>query len=224
MWWRRRRMMLKKNNIENEMVRLDIITGIFCLLPMLIGLILYSELPAKMAVHFNVKDQPGMYAAKAFVVFGIPMLMLLVHAIICLASERDVKKSNVNRKLAIILRFVIPTISVVIETFIFMYALGYAVTPSTLALILVGVMIFVVGNYLPKCKQNHYVGFKLPWTMKDESNWNKTHRLAGWLWIISGFLMIVMGMLHLPEILLSIPLILVLVIPFVYSFLLSLKK
>lgn len=216
--------MLRKSNIDKEMIRVDIITGIFCLLPILIGLILYSELPSKIAVHFDVNDQPGMYTGKAFAVFGIPVLMLLVHAIICIASERDDKKSNVNRKLAYILRFVIPTVTVVVETFIFMHALGYEVTPSTLALILVGGIIFIVGNYLPKCKQNHLIGLKLPWTLKDENNSNKTHRLAGWLWILSGILMIILGAFNLPEVLWAVPFILALVIPFIYSFLLSIKK
>ncbi|WP_418658249.1 SdpI family protein, partial [Clostridioides difficile] len=24
----------------------------------------------------------------------------------------------------------------------------------------------------------------MPWTLNDEDNWNKTHHLAGWIWLI----------------------------------------
>lgn len=57
--------------------------------------------------------------------------------------------------------------------------------------ILVGAVFIIVGNYLPKNKQNYSVGIKLPWTLDDEENWNKTNRLSGYLFIISGFVFIV---------------------------------
>lgn len=51
---------------------------------------------------------------------------------------------------------------------------------------LVGIVFVLVGNYLPKSRQNYVMGIKLPWTLNDTENWNKTNRLAGYLYIIGG--------------------------------------
>ncbi|MBI9095831.1 MAG: SdpI family protein [Sphaerochaeta sp.] len=52
-------------------------------------------------------------------------------------------------------------------------------------------LFLVIGNYLPKCKHNYTVGIKIPWTLASEENWNRTHRFAGWVWIIASILLLV---------------------------------
>ena len=52
------------------------------------------------------------------------------------------------------------------------------------------VIYLVMGNYLPKCRQNSTVGFRVKWTASTEENWNATHRLAGPCYMVCGFLMI----------------------------------
>ena len=39
---------------------------------------------------------------------------------------------------------------------------------------------------MSKNHQNYTVGIKLPWTLNSEENWNRTHRMAGKLWILAG--------------------------------------
>ena len=84
-------------------------------------------------------------------------------------------------------------------------------------------MFLVIGNYLPKVKQNWYLGIKLPWTYADEENWNKTHRLAGKLWFVGGLLFILNFFLQIRGIELWLMIVLVL-IPVIYSYLYSRKK
>ena len=51
-------------------------------------------------------------------------------------------------------------------------------------------MFILIGNYLPKCKQNHTIGIKIPWTLNSEENWNATHRFSGKVWVICGILIL----------------------------------
>ena len=44
-------------------------------------------------------------------------------------------------------------------------------------------MFLLLGNYLPKIKQNNTLGIKISWTLTNEENWNKTHRFAETIWI-----------------------------------------
>ena len=76
----------------------------------------------------------------------------------------------------------------------------------------------MVGNYLPKCRQNYTVGIKIPWTLHDEENWNHTHRMAGYLWIFGGLLMIANIFLKWDWLVFAVVMVAV-VVPTIYSYL-----
>ena len=103
--------------------------------------------------------------------------------------------------------------------------MGANIPLNIIALALTGVLLIICGNYLPKCRQNYTIGIKLPWTLHDANNWNKTHRMAGYLWIFCGVLLIVRAFLSVDMLLYDIsitafiflPLI---VLPVIYSYIL----
>ena len=35
------------------------------------------------------------------------------------------------------------------------------------------------------------MGIKLPWTLDNEDNWNRTHRFAGPIWVVCGMIIMV---------------------------------
>ena len=37
--------------------------------------------------------------------------------------------------------------------------------------ILVGILLIVLGNYLPKVKRNYAVGIKTSWALNSDENW-----------------------------------------------------
>lgn len=49
-------------------------------------------------------------------------------------------------------------------------------------------LFIVIGNYLPKIKQNNTIGIRIVWTLQDEENWNATHSFSGRIWRTSGIL------------------------------------
>ena len=53
-----------------------------------------------------------------------------------------------------------------------------------LALIYYGtsLLFIVIGNYLPKIKQNNTIGIRIVLTLQDEENWNATHSFSGRIW------------------------------------------
>jgi uncharacterized membrane protein len=46
----------------------------------------------------------------------------------------------------------------------------------------------IMGIFMPRLKQNYMAGFRLPWTLEDEQNWEYTHSLAGKYWLYGGLL------------------------------------
>ena len=57
-----------------------------------------------------------------------------------------------------------------------------------------GLMFMVIGNYLPKVKQNNTIGIRVVWTLQDEENWSATHRFSGKIWVASGILCMLCGL------------------------------
>ncbi len=65
-------------------------------------------------------------------------------------------------------------------------ALHYPVETPRLTLAGIGLMFIVIGNYLPKTRFNYVMGIRSPWTLSSEEVWDKTHRLAGPLYVLLG--------------------------------------
>ena len=59
----------------------------------------------------------------------------------------------------------------------------------------VGLLLCVVGNFMPKFKHNYFCGVKTPWALADEENWRRTHRFAGPVWFWGGLFIAVCAFL-----------------------------
>lgn len=144
-----------------------------------------------MATHFGKGGVANGWSSKGFAVFGIPLFCLAMHILCAFATILDPKQKGIHNKMYKLILLIVPVVSLICGAAIY----GYVLSPDTNMGIFVELFVYllfiVVGNYLPKCRQNYTVGIKLPWTLADEENWNRTHRLAGWLWMLCGlFLMI----------------------------------
>lgn len=153
-----------------------IITSVIILLPMIAGVILWQWLPETMVTHFGVENEPNGWNSREFTVFGIPLILIALQWLCVLISYADPKSKNTEGKLLSIVLWIIPVISVFGGAIMYAFALDVQVDVGFLSVLLMGVIFVVIGNYLPKCKQNYTLGIKLPWTLADEENWNKTHR------------------------------------------------
>ena len=99
-------------------------------------------------------------------------------------------------------------------------AFGEEFQPYLITNLLMGIVFIVIGNYLPKCKQNYTIGIKIKWTLENEENWNVTHRFAGKVWVIGGLLLMACGFLPAfiaPWVMVAAMIVLV-VVPIVYSY------
>jgi uncharacterized membrane protein len=61
-----------------------------------------------------------------------------------------------------------------------------------------GILLFLtlVGNVLGKVRRNFWLGVRTPWTLASERVWERTHRLAAWLFVAAGavgFVLVVCG-------------------------------
>ncbi|MFQ9152253.1 MAG: SdpI family protein [Blautia sp.] len=118
--------------------------------------------------------------------------------------------------------WLVPVVSVITCMSIYGLALGMDIDIGVIVNIMVGIMFIILGNYVHKVKQNYTVGMKLPWTLNSEENWNRTNRMTGWILILSGLLFLMNSLLLKTEIVFAV-ILLVILVPMIYSFILYKK-
>ena len=163
-----------------------ILTSIVILIPLLIGLLLWEQLPDRIPSHWNAAGEIDGWSSKAYAVFGFPALMLALHWVCVIASSTDPKNKNYHPKMLRVVLWICPVLGLVLCSLVYATALGYDLSVEIIVPLLVGVMFIIFGNLLPKCRQSYAMGIKLPWTFASEENWNKTHRFGGKVWVIGG--------------------------------------
>ena len=193
-----------------------VVTSIVILVPISVGCLLWSKLPDMIPTHFGMDGTPNGWSSKPFTVFGIPIFLLGVHWLNLGITSQDPKYENINDKLYALIVWLCPAISLLLMITCYGKCLGWKVNIARYVMIGTGSIFMVIGNYLPKCKQNYTVGIKLPWTLDSEENWNHTHRLAGYVWIVGGICIIINAFLEWEWLFMVIVTVMVLV-PMVYS-------
>ncbi len=199
------------------------VTSVIILLPIIAGLILWSSLPDAIAIHWNAEGTADGFAGKAYAVFALPAFLLAVHWICTLVTSADPKSKDINGKPMALVLWICPLISILTATLMYGTALGYDISVELIMPLVLGALFVVVGNYMPKCKQNYTIGIKVPWTLTDEENWNKTHRFAGIVWVAGGIIVMLTALARSVYVMLAI-LLTMAFIPMVYSYILYRSK
>lgn len=127
-----------------------IVTCLICLLPILLGVALWHELPETMAIHFDINNNPDNFASKPFVVFGLPIMMAFLQIICCFINDINALKKGERKKFELATKSIIPAMSIILQVVTLGYGLGWNIDMRKVAMVIVGVVLVVIGNYLPK--------------------------------------------------------------------------
>ena len=206
--------MLKQN--KGKMI----ISSVLILLPMLVGLILWDKLPESMPIHWGADGKADGFSSPLVAVLCIPLLLLVQHWIGLWITAKDNGKNNQSEKVTGMIYWILPLISLFACGMMYAAAFGYTVHMGTYIVLLIGVVFIIIGNYMPKCRPNRTIGIKNKWTLANEENWERTHRLAGKVWVIAGVLCLPAALLPVtvfPYTMVSLLFVSV-IVPFVYSY------
>ena len=172
--------MLKKNKWGM------ILSSAVILLPLAVGLLLWDKLPEQLPFHWNAAGEVDGWIRKSWGVFLMSPILLIFHWLCVLITGLDPKNKEKNEKAQKLVIWIIPVLSLLVNGMVYATALGREVNVASLMPGLMGVLLVVLGNILPKCSRNSTIGIKIPWTLNSDENWYATHRLAGKIWIAGG--------------------------------------
>lgn len=172
-----------------------ILSCIILVAPMIFGMIVWNKLPESMPIHWGVHGEVNGWSSKLFAVFVLPLLILAIHGICIFASRKDFRNKKQSPKVMGLVLWICPLLSLMANSLTYAVALGKEINVLFVVSLTMGALFVLIGNYLPKCQQNLIVGIRIIWTLKNEANWNATHRFAGKVWVIGGLLLMASSLL-----------------------------
>lgn len=157
-------------------------------------IVVIASLPERVPIHFNYAGEADWWGSRwVYAIFAcIPLLELGSYVL----YRRFTKNPNVKKNEALEER-------TFAYTALFLAAIGWLVlmlvrsgenrlNPSYFCLILtgVGLLMILVSNFMAKIRPNRSLGFRVSWTLKDETVWVKTHRIAGYMGVVGGAIIV----------------------------------
>lgn len=163
-----------------------LISTLLCLAPMLLGMAVYSRMPERMAVHFDIHNQPNNYASKEMALFGIPIFMALVQIMLVVIFDYAAKKTGEKPKLMSIITWFMPIFTIVPYITMLLSSSGATAYIGKIVFLIVGIFFVLIGNYLPKMSYETAIAMKQHPIPKDERSHKKLTRIISYIMIILG--------------------------------------
>lgn len=170
---------------KNEKITF-ILSVIICLLPMILGIAVYDRLPAVMATHFGVDNEPNGFMSKNMTVFGMPVILAVLQCVMCFSVLKKNEKVEMPKLLKLSI-WIIPVVDFVVYVTIILYALGNFREIGKAACLLAGILFLVCGNYLPKMSFQQGRAYQNP-VPKDEKSFRKNQRIQSLLLLVLSVL------------------------------------
>jgi uncharacterized membrane protein len=174
-----------KRTWRGELLQLLPIAAMF-----LVAAVCWSHASDRIPVHWNWEGKVDRYGGKFEGLLLLPLVSLGLYLLLLVLPLFDPGKANYPTfagaynaiRLTVILFFsAIYAVGVLVS-------LGYHVNMTTVVGLAMGVLFIILGNVMGKIRPNWFVGVRTPWTLSSKLSWTKTHRLAGWLFIVMGLL------------------------------------
>lgn len=175
--------------MKNKITKTDLTIGAILAAVLVWLMAIYAKLPETVPTHFNFAGEADGWGSKKtifimwFVAAGMDILMKAIRKL-------DPKSENYDRfeKFFNLFRVVMVVFMLGINVLIVKSAQGIKMDITSIIFVATGLLLSFIGNSLPKIKFNYTTGIKTPWTLASENVWNKTHRMAGKIWVVGGLL------------------------------------
>lgn len=203
-----------------KQMRTLVISVLFVLIMLGVAVWIYPRLPAMTPTHWAMHGQVNGWMPR-FWAAAVPVLIELGLAVMLSLLPRISPRKFAIKPFARtygILMLAIQAIFLVIGIAVLLAGAGHHVPIPMIAILAVGVLFVLLGNYMGKLRKNFFVGIRTPWTLASDAVWERTHRLAGWLFVLAGLVWIGLGLAGAPASWLLVVVLAAALIPCVYSY------
>lgn len=185
---------------------------------------IWNDLPDTVPLHWNVEGEVDRVGSKKELwlipVVTTLMIYLILLAVPAIDPKRKIQEMGAKYQQ---LKFALVTFMSGLALVVLYMVKAGGEGSARLIFVLVGLLFAALGNYMKTVKPNYFIGFRTPWTLENNTIWEKTHRMGGMLWFVGGLLMVLISFLMQGRthfyIFMGITLV-ISIIPAIYSYLL----
>lgn len=168
-------------------------------LPLAAVLLALPQLPEKIPAHFGFDNQVDRWGSK-YEALLLPVISLLMGYFLLgmakLAAKKEVHGEN-NKKVTMIMGIFVLILFNALNAYFLYTSLNKVEDLSSVSLDLyqlvfgiMGVLMIVTGNVMPKLRRNAMIGLRTRWSMKNDVTWKKSQLIGGISFIVGGVMII----------------------------------
>ena len=208
-----------KNFIRREWLQILILILPFIVLPLA-----WPYFPERVPTHWGLNGKVNGWMMKGtgffFTMLILPAINIGLALLLGSLAKIDPKFATVNASSESMrpIRLIVSAFLLILFLIIVGTSAGIEFDMTNSANILIYLLFFVLGLYLPRVKPNYFVGIRDPWTLEDPEIWRRTHTFAGKLWPIAAVIALIAQFVLRSEFVLIAFVAVVAVTPIVYSF------
>ena len=181
----------------------------------------YLWLPDQIPSHWNLAGEVDSTMSKTWGAFMMPLIMLGLYGVFRVIPALSPEGYGIEAANSgfVGIRVAVFALFALLNLLILFAALGVPIAMGSAVSMAVGGLLAVLGWFLDRLPRNFYVGIRTPWTIVDEDNWTRTHRLGKWLFMAAGLVMVVGGIMGANAFVIVAAALAAGLVPMVYSYL-----
>lgn len=156
----------------------------------------------QVAVHFNYRGEADRFASPLFA-FSIMPSVALIATVVFAGVPRLAPRVTQSQLAYTTFWYATIGLFLLAHIIITAQALGFTLAISRGLTAAVGLFLVITGNVAGKVLPNAVFGVRTPWTQRSERVWTRTHRLYGWLSVITGLGLIGLAIMNAPDLVLA---------------------
>jgi uncharacterized membrane protein len=162
-------------------------------LTFLISIFLYPQMPDRIASHWNAAGVANGYMDKAAGLFFMPVLMVLMLLLFVAVPRLDPMKHNISKFIRHYTIFITIIIAFLFYLNLLMLSwnLGYRFDMVSMLIPAFAILFYYCGILTENARMNWFIGIRTPWTLSNETVWNKTNQRGGKLFKVAGIISLV---------------------------------
>ena len=165
------------------------------LLSIVVSVIFISMMPDQVPMHYNAAGQVDRMGSKyenlifpgAMIFVGIPLIIA--------GQKKGIKRSEETVLLAIgisiLAAFNVLNVILLYKALTYEPGATLDMEMSKLIFVILGILLIVLGNVMPKVRRNNMVGLRTFWSKSSDAVWQKSQRFGGIASVICGILLLI---------------------------------
>jgi uncharacterized membrane protein len=160
--------------------------------------VLWSSSPESFPVHWNIHGNVDRYGSRFEGLLLVPLIAAGLYALLLVLPQFDPGRANYQSFLSayFAIRLSILVFLAVIYTCMLLVAFGHSVNMNSIIPFAMCALFVILGSVMSSIRPNWFVGVRTPWTLSSRLSWDKTHRLAGRLFMAMGAVVGLLGLIQ----------------------------